>query len=198
MRRSAEDIRDEWLVLRWQSGEDAALRELVAGWQGRLYRHARRLVDRGDAAEEIVQEAWLAIVRGLVRLDDPSRFGPWAYRIVTNKCADWTRRRVRDRAEHARCERMGGQGVEVERGAASTHVMDDDDAVRELREAMRTLSPEHRATLALHYLDGMSTAQIALAMGVPAGTVKSRLHHARERLRAMIGDGQEPEERSGP
>jgi RNA polymerase sigma-70 factor (ECF subfamily) len=51
---------------------------------------------------------------------------------------------------------------------------------------MRELSASHRAALALHYLDGLSIAQIAMAMNVPPGTVKSRLHHARERLRAII------------
>jgi RNA polymerase sigma-70 factor (ECF subfamily) len=172
MDRSADDILDEWLVIRCQAGEPEALRRLVGRWQARLLAHARRLLDRGDAAADATQEAWLAIVRGLHRLDDPARFGPWAYAILTNKCRDAQRRGARASAES------------IEDRAAPQ--VDADDGRDELRVALRSLSPDHRAVLALHYLDGMALADIATALEVPVGTVKSRLHHARDRLRASL------------
>ena len=187
MRRSASDIHDEWLVVRAQAGEQNAMRQLVARWHGRLYRHARRLVDRADAAEDATQEAWLAIVRGVRRLDDPARFGPWAYRIVTNKCRDWVRRQQRRRAHGLGDVNAGAMNdVRDDRAAHDGDGDEGDDAVRALRSAMRELPPTQRAALGLHYLDGMNIAEIAAALGIPAGTVKSRLHHAREKLRAIL------------
>ncbi|HRP62484.1 MAG TPA: RNA polymerase sigma factor [Phycisphaerales bacterium] len=186
MLRTAEDIFDEWLVLSYQTGEPGALRELVARWQTRLYRHARRLIDRADAAEDVTQEAWLAIMRGLMRLDDPACFGPWAYRIVTNKCRDWVRHQKRQRARGVHEDGDIGRATIAAPTGSACGVAAEDDEILELRRAMRELSPIHRSVLALHYLDGMGVAAIAIAMGVPQGTIKSRLHHARERLRANI------------
>ena len=93
MTRTHEDIQDELLVLQCQEGDGDALKALIARWQPRLARLAWRLTGESEAARDVVQDAWLAIVRGLKRLDDPARFRWWAYRIVTNKCADWIRRR---------------------------------------------------------------------------------------------------------
>lgn len=198
MRRTASDIHDEWLVVRSQAGEHDAMRQLVARWHKRLYRHARRLVDRADTAEDATQEAWLAIVRGLRRLDDPARFPSWAYRIVTNKCRDWVRRQQRKRA-HGFSDAHAEQASVVcdEHPAPDAGSNERDDAVRALRSAMRDLSPTHRAALALHYLDGMNIAEIAAALGIAAGTVKSRLHHAREKLRAILEQHERIEHEQG-
>jgi len=183
MRRTAEDIHDEWLVLRSQSGDESALPQLVDRWHGRLTAHARRLTGDADAAREASQEAWLAIVRGLPRLNDPARFAPWAYRILTYKCRDWIRRRSRDRARGLRHQSAAGAETSI---PAPTPDQSADEPMTAVRAAMRRLSADHRAVLDLHYLDGLGVMEIALALGVPAGTVKSRLHHARGRLRAII------------
>lgn len=180
MTRTSSDILDEWLVIRCQAGEVDAVRDLVARWHARLYAHARRLVDRTDAADDAMQESWLAIVRGIRRLDDPARFGPWAYAIVTYKCRDWIRKRRRE----------PDAGATLEDAVAPPAVRSDIDRPVDdqnaLRGALGALSPDHRAALALHYLEGMSVADIATSLGVPVGTIKSRLHHARERLRAQL------------
>jgi RNA polymerase sigma-70 factor, ECF subfamily len=186
VRRTASDIHDEWLVLRCQAGEKAALPLLVDRWQARLYRFARRLVDRADVAGDVMQEAWLAIVRSLERLDDPARFGPWAYRIVTNKCRDRVRERVRQRDRSEKGDVAVEDISAPECADAAHHSAGRNESLHALRLALRELSPAHRAVLALHYLDGMGISEIAFAMGTPEGTVKSRLHHARERLRAII------------
>ena len=92
MEKSPDAIYDELLVLRCQDGEEAALGDLVNRWQSRLLRFALQITDRRDAAADVVQESWLAIVRGIHKLDDPASFPKWAYRIVRNKSVDWTRR----------------------------------------------------------------------------------------------------------
>ena len=181
MSRTHEDIQDELLVLQCQEGDGEALKVLIARWHPRLGRLAWRLTAERDAAQDIVQDAWLAIVRGLRRLDDPARFRSWAYRIVTNKCADWTRRRVVQRSvtEDLRAAAVSGSG-DSPNGADST------DAAIRIRVTLAKLPSEQRAVLSLHYLDGMGVAEIARTLDVPEGTVKSRLYHARSRLKQVL------------
>lgn len=176
-----EEIQDELLVLQCQEGNDNALETLIKRWQPRLSRLAWRLTAHREAAADIVQDAWLAIVRGLNRLDDPTRFRAWAYRIVSNKCADWTRRRVVRRSVETDLR-------DVATGAShdSTHETDSAGEVARMREALTKLPDEQRAMLSLHYLDGMGIVEIARALDVPEGTVKSRLYHARNRLRQAM------------
>ncbi len=178
MRRTHEDIQDELLVLQCQEGDSEALKTLIARWQPRFARLAWRLTSEREAARDVVQDAWLAIVRGLKRLDDPARFRPWAYRIVKNKCADWVRRRATRR-----------NAMEQLREQA-THPATDGEPnsgdISRLRDAMARLPDEQRMILSLHYSEEMSIIEIAAVLGVPAGTVKSRLFHARNRLKEAL------------
>ena len=187
MTRSVESIHDELLVLRCQSGETEALEELIGSWQPRLWRHARRLTGRRDAAWDVLQETLLVIVRSLHRLDDPALFRTWAYRIATNKSADWTRKQQRDRKL---AEDIANNGdprslrVEKPRDFESTHEPNDD--VKRLHDAMGELPGDRQTILVMHYLDGMGIAEIAVALDIPAGTVKSRMHHARQQLKELL------------
>ncbi len=92
--RSVEQIVDEILVMDCQSGRVKALEILVSRWQKRLWRYAFRLIGDSEAAWDITQESWLGIIRGISRLNDPARFRPWAYKIVTNKTHDWIRKSI--------------------------------------------------------------------------------------------------------
>lgn len=176
--RTPDDIQDELLVMRCQDGDRQALGDLVRRWQPRLVQYAGRLVNGPDAAADVVQEAWLAIVRGLARLDDPARFRPWAYRIVTHKCADWTRRRQRSRATEA--------SLVSDPVAPTPPQADASDEVEMIRKALRQLPNQQKAILALFYLDGMSVRLIAEILSLPEGTVKSRLFHARGHLKEVL------------
>src|SRR5437868_15360383 len=93
----AHQVLTELLVLRAQGGGDDAIALLVRAWQHRLLRHAKRLTAREDAAQDVMQEAWIDITRGIHGLDDPASFGPWAYRIVTRRSAKWIGKEVRRR-----------------------------------------------------------------------------------------------------
>ena len=173
-------IHDEVLVLRCQSGEAEALDALLARWQERLWRHARRLTEDPDAAWDVLQEAFLGIATGIRKLDDPAAFPAWAYRIVSRRSTDWLRRRIRHR--------------EVARALAEDMLQREDDAratrrrVADLSEAMRLLPGPDRALLALRYQDGFSIAEAAAILDLPEGTVKSRIHYAKQRLRALLED----------
>jgi RNA polymerase sigma factor (sigma-70 family) len=180
MRKPATpDIRDELLVLRSREGDDQATAALAQRWQGRLWRHARLLTDNAEQAADAVQEAWLAIIRGLDRLQDVSRFGPWAYRIVTNKCADRVRHRVRDRRNEPLDERAHAAPDGASPG-------EPDPSADRLRELVRGLPKSQRALLTLVYVDGLSLREVSQALGIPVGTVKSRLFSVRQLLREKL------------
>ena len=178
MQRSAERVYEEFLVLKAQDGEADGLSGLFELLNGALLRHAGRVTRNADAAGDVVQEAWIAISRNIRRLNDPARFRPWAYRIVTNKANDWGRRQ-------AKLRRLSEQAAEdAETAAQATSGADDD--IRLIRRALAELDADRRALLTLFYIEGMRVAEIAEILAIPKGTVKSRLYHAREHLRKAI------------
>jgi RNA polymerase sigma factor (sigma-70 family) len=179
--RTAEDVYDELLVMRCQDGDEESLAALVSRWQPRLLRHAMRLTREREAATEVVQETWVAIVRGLRRLDDAARFPPWVYRIVTNKCADWTRQR----------QRASMAPLAAEPAAKELSAEDSEADVAALRHAIERLPPAQQAMLSLFYVEGLSIQDIAETLSLPVGTVKSRLYYARSNLKVMI-EGRNP------
>ena len=103
--------------------------------------------------------------------------GAWAYRIVTHKCADWTRRRQVDR----RIDRTNDAIADEQ-----PPLIEARDEARQLHDAMRSLGSDQRAILSLRYWEQMSIAQIAAVLDVPDGTVKSRLSQARNDLKTML------------
>ena len=144
-----------------------------------MWRTLAEMVD--ELAADAVQEAWLEILRGLGGLRDDYAFAAWAYRITTRRCARLIARRQSDR-------RLA-RAVEAEpreAGAEDTH--DEGDGAR-VKRAMADLPPDQRAAMALFHLQGLSVAETAIALDVPAGTVKTRLMHARRKLRDSLEGG---------
>lgn len=173
----ADRATDGWLVVAAQAGDRRALARLVARWHRRLVAHGWRLTGDRALAEEAVQAAWIDILRGLNGLRDERAFPAWAYRIVTRKTGAAIGDRVAGRAlatalEDAPVPAPPDPDVSVERS--------------DLRRAVAALPPGHRAAVALHYFEGLSIAETAVALGIPAGTVKTRLMHARTRLRSQL------------
>lgn len=171
---------NELLVIRCQGGDSRAFEQLVESWQERLWRHAWRLTGDEDAAWDVMQEAWIGISRGLHRLAEPAAFPAWAYRIVSHKCRDWLRRQRRERQL---AELYGSESHESREPAEA--------AYENLNEAMTQLSGPDRAILSLRYEDSLSTAEIAVILEIPEGTVKSRLFHARKRLKKFLESSNE-------
>lgn len=166
-------VHDELLVVLVQSGDRRAGDRLAARWQPRLLRAARRILRSEDRALDAVQDAWTSIFRGVVRLNDPAAFPAWAFGILNRRCVD----------------RIRGDGRRLEDGedmdqvaAAPAHEADGLDITR----ALAALDHDHRAAAVLHFCEGLTLAETAAAMGVPLGTAKSRLFHARRRLKAAL------------
>ncbi len=188
MQRDADRIYDEYLVAAARAGDRAAWERLVARWQPRLHRHAWRLSGDRERALDRVQEAWVEIVRGLPRLDDVAAFPAWAYRIVTRRCQRAYRLDLREPESDTPFDDAPEQSTPDHASAEFAFDLD------RVLAAMQTLPPGQRAALALYHLDQLGVAEIAIALDVPPGTVKTRLMHARRKLRAHFeGASREPD-----
>ena len=175
---AVERTYDELLVLLVLDGDRPAAERLAARWHRRFLRTARRLIGEADAAEEIAQEAWCAVISGLPRLTDPARFPAWSFTILRRTCADAIKRKARERRM-----RTATAPTPSENGRG--------EALTALDQAFATLTPDHRLAAILFFGEGMTLAEIAAATRVPIGTAKSRIFHARRQLKAVLeGDEQ--------
>jgi len=179
--RDGDRVHDEFLVASARAGDRAAFNELARRWEKRLVRHAWRLVGEAEAARDIAQEAWAAIASGLRRLDDSAAFPAFAFRIVSRRAADFIRTRRRRRALDAA---VAAEPVSSPSGAGAIEASASAGA---LNKALAALPAEQRAAIALFYQEDLSVAEIAVALDVPAGTVKTRLMAARDKLRSAFG-----------
>jgi RNA polymerase sigma factor (sigma-70 family) len=163
---------DELLVLRAQGGDAGAFEALLARWDPRLRAYAAAHAARGADPRDAVQETWLAVVRALPRLRDPGAFPGLLFATLRRRCADTIRRAGRGRGRP-----LGG---EAEAPPAESPEME------EFSEAARRLAPATRELLWLRYIAELGVVEIAGVLGVPAGTVKSRLHAARAELKSHL------------
>ncbi len=175
MAEQNEQLIDELLVMECQDGNAKALETLVSRWQKRLWRYACRLTGDPEAAWEVTQESWLGVIRGLPRLNDPARFRPWIYQIVTRKARDWIARNAKLRRRRA--EAVAEEPIPGPR--------QNQETADELQNVLARLPEPGRTVLTLYYLEGLPVAEIAHVLGIPAGTVKSRLHAARNELKTL-------------
>ncbi len=184
MRRDKKRILSEYLVAAARAGDRGAFDRLARLWQPDLLRHAYRLSGEADIAQDVLQEAWLDIVRGLSGLSDIAAFPAWAYRIVTRKAAAMIRKRQKVRRTMAAIS--AEPIVSIDGPVEAEQRLD----VANVSRAMAQLPPEQRSAMALFHRQEMSVAEIAIALDVPVGTVKTRLMHARRKMRAALATSQ--------
>jgi RNA polymerase sigma-70 factor (ECF subfamily) len=172
---------DQALVSMARLGDRKAWERLAQRWQPKLLKHAQRLLGEPEIAGEATQEAWLEILRDLRQLREARAFPAWAYRIVSRRCAAAIRKRQASRDREV---------AEITDTLSAADPLPEDHAAhRELHGLLRSLPAHHRATLALFYLEGLTVVETAAALDIAPGTVKTRLMHARERMRAkLLGD----------
>jgi RNA polymerase sigma-70 factor (ECF subfamily) len=184
MNTVTDRIVDEYLVLRCQDGDQDALASLITRWQQSFLRFAMIVTNDPDLAADVVQDAWINIIKALPHLRDPVSFQAWAYRIVNNQCMDMIRKRKNPASETT---------VEMKQ-VSPIKVLEDRDQVQKL---LSQLSQNHRSVLALHYLQGFDINDIATITRTSKGTVKSRLFNAREKFRVLLEDSTTPTTRTG-
>ncbi len=167
---------DEDLMAAVASGDETALTALIDRYAANVHAYLLRHCGNREDADDLLQETWVRVARSARSFDTARRFRSWIYGIATNLARDLFRRRMtreralRDLSTHPP-EEPGADSVD--RG--------------ELRERIAELPENMRAVLLLRYYEGMSEAEMAEALEIPRGTVKSRLHAALRRLRGKYG-----------
>jgi RNA polymerase sigma-70 factor (ECF subfamily) len=159
-----------------QRGDHDAFEALAIGAADRLFAIARLILRDVHGAEDAVQETLVHAWRDLPRLRDPERFDAWLHRLLINACADQGRHRRRWSTE------IQLVTVEPTSDDAMGHMADRD----QLERGFRRLKHEQREVVVLHYYLGLTAREVADTLGIPVGTVKSRLHYATETLRAAL------------
>lgn len=172
-----EQTLDAFLVLDYRTGNKRALDKLVKRWHGRLCSRAYSYCRDYEQAKDIAQDSWKSIIFKLDNLKDPELFGSWALAIVTRRSIDWIRKEKRRRK---RDEVWNNENTDTAEG-------DEGDAqIQIIKKAIQTLKPKHQEILRLYYTDGLLISTIASILGCSRGTVKSRLHHARNQLKLEL------------
>lgn len=182
---------DRRLIAECLAGRRDAFGELVSRYQARLFNAAIRLVDNAEDAADVVQDAFLNAFQSLHTFKGDAEFFTWLYRIAFNTAISQKRKK---RAAVSLDADGTDPGLEpddpseyVKPGAA----LERSEEERQLHDAMNRLSHEHREVLVLKDIEGMKYEEIAEVLGVPIGTIRSRLHRARLELRDLLRTGYE-------
>jgi len=168
---------DQLLVVRCQLGERAAFDDLIRRWSGSLHRYALKLTNDPELANDLTQDVWLRAVQGMGRLREAAQFRPWLFGIAHRTFMDRLR---------SRCAMPVDTGIDLDELPSIDDIGADEDLEQALATGMALLPIIEREVLTLFYLEELSLADIADALGIPVGTVKSRLFRARALLRKQI------------
>lgn len=181
---SADDHR---LIAESLQGNSAAFGALVRRYQDRLYHTVYRLVDNADDAQDAVQEAFLKAYQSLDSFKGDSLFFTWLYRIAVNTAISMKRKqRVLLRIDGGHDADSAVEPHDPSEGSRPGHSLEQAEQEERVRRALERLSPEHRAVLVLKDMEGHKYETMAEVLGVPIGTIRSRLHRARLELRDVL------------
>jgi RNA polymerase sigma factor (sigma-70 family) len=165
------------LVERAMAGDHDAFSELARVSISRLYATARLILRDHGRAEDATQDALVAAWRDLSALRDPDRFDAWLHRLLVRSCYRELRR-----GRHRWTIEVDVEGLDLSTADGSLELVDRD----QLERGFERLDPDQRIVLVLHYYLGLTLDESADALGVPPGTVRSRLHRATQTLRAAL------------
>ena len=168
---------DRDLVEAARNGDREAYVDLIRVRTDRLFAIAQRILRDIDRAEDALQDALVIAWRDLRTLRDPDRFDAWMHRVVTNVCIS--------QATRERRRTVNLRVLPVDGPAAPDDLLGVGDR-DQLERGFRRLTPDERAILVLHHYAGYTLVEMAEALGQPAGTVRSRLHHAHRAMRAAL------------
>jgi RNA polymerase sigma-70 factor (ECF subfamily) len=166
------------LILRCQAGDHLAFEELVAAYGPGLRYFLEKMLHESHAAEDLLQQVWLDVFRGVAGLADTQAFPAWLYRIARHRVFAESRRR---RPKVCSVEEM-----DLVVNEETTEAEFTAEEASRLHAALDRLGPEHREILLLRYIEDLSYEEIARVTGCGLGTVKSRLHYAKRALRRLI------------
>jgi RNA polymerase sigma-70 factor, ECF subfamily len=171
------------LVERCRAGDEGAFQELVDRYKDLVFALIVRTVQDRSRAEDLAQEVFLRVHRGLPFFRGEARLSTWIYRIVANVC-------VQDHARAPRTVSLDAMSETASRAAVLPSATDRHSGDLELRDrlekAIARLPANYRLLVAAHYLQGIQYEELAEALELPLGTVKTQLHRAKQQLRRML------------
>jgi RNA polymerase sigma-70 factor (ECF subfamily) len=173
-----EPVNERVLVERCRSGDESAFQELVDRHKGLVFALIARTVQDRSRAEDLAQEVFLRVHRGLPYFRGEARLSTWIYRIVANVCVQDQGRPTPLSLDDART----APAVP----SASDRQFGDFELRDRLEKAIARLPANYRLLIAAHYLDGVTYEDLAAALDLPLGTVKTQLYRAKQQLRRML------------
>ncbi len=184
------DTSDEQLVSLARQGEPAAFEVLVRRYETRLFNYLRRMCGDAGDAEDLFQETFLRIYTNLDRYQPYRPFRPWAYRIATNACKDLLRKRARRprplRTKPGDDDARDATGQIPDRAANPRDSAQQTETAAKLADALQHLPAKHRAVFLMARYGDMRYDEVAQALGIPVGTVKSRMNKAVSYLMSVL------------
>lgn len=177
---------DGVLVARVRDGDIEALGQLYERYKTKVYRTATAITHDERMAEDILQEVFLRVNRYADSFDQRQPFEPWIYRITVNLSYSWTNKAKR----WVNFFQNTVERLKAPSKRDPERVTESREQRELLRRAIDGLPDSHRVVIILYYLEGLSVNEVAYALGVPGGTVKSRLYYAREKLKQAIAEEQ--------
>ena len=178
---------DRDLVARWQGGDETAFEQLVRLHEKKVYRLLLRMMGSHEEAQDVAQETFLSLHRHGHRFRGEARFSTFVYRVASNAALNRRRTLGRNRARLQKLQTRQAAGDDLPQGPR-----DPEDATggvelsAAVREALETLKPALRMPVLLYDIEGLAYGEIAEVLGVAEGTVKSRIHRARQALRQQL------------
>lgn len=169
---------DGWLVLQYQSGNKKALALLVKRWHKGFCNKAYWVTKDADVSKDIAQESWKVIMAKLHNLKDANSFGSWGLTIVYRKSVDWIRTNKKETKNLHDYHNEQSVSVEEE--------VDNENIKKKLLKAIKLLSQQQQIVINLFYVEEYSLQEISEILNISIGTVKSRLFHAREKLKQTL------------
>lgn len=173
---------DEQLMLRLKSGDRQAFNALVERYRDRMVSYAYRMVGSSELAQDVAQETFVRVYKSAATFRDDGRFSPWVYKIASNVCLSERSRRAKEalNIDFETLQDTHDSGVFVE-----DQVMAKLTAER-LSSGINKLTAQHKTVLVMHVYQGLTYVEIGEALGIPTGTVKSRLFYAIRKLRDVL------------
>lgn len=186
---AAPALSDERLMALVNEGDESALADLIHRYEAPLFNYARKMLGNSADAEDVFQESFLRVYQHRARFRAGAPFRPWLYRIATNLCKDKLRyRKRRPEIPVASLSRLGEEmGHDPLNKKAGKTMQPDEAAIAgelatRMETALASLSVKHRAVFLMAHQEGLTYAEIATALRIPTGTVKSRMNKAVRQL----------------
>ncbi|SNS44026.1 RNA polymerase sigma-70 factor, ECF subfamily [Ekhidna lutea] len=177
--KTSDQIIEEWLVINCQAGDRKAFELLVKRWNPKMLARVYYTTKDASASKDIVQDAWITIIKKIKTLKDPAAFQGWSLRIATHMAINWIRsNQVNRKREDIR------KTTQAE--FAEHSLRPDEGTLDALKRAIDELPDEQKTVIQLFYQENLSINTISGLLGIPAGTTKSRLFRGREYLKVML------------